>query len=82
MSKVVKEFICEYTGIKAIYTYQEDVSRGIESVEFIYPKEYLEQFNKEVKRQSNLPKTKQMYLNPKTGREVSYFRAKTLGLVK
>lgn len=82
MAKLIKEFICEHTGIKSIYTYQEDKSRGIESVELIYPKEYLDQFNKEVKRNQNLPKTKQMYLNPKTGKEVSYFRAKTLGLVK
>ena len=82
MGKVVKEFTCDITGIKSIFTYQEDVSRGVESVELIYPKEYLDQFNKETKRQSNLPKTKQMYLNPKTGKEVSYYRAKTLGLVK
>jgi hypothetical protein len=82
MAKLVKEFICEHTGIKSIFTYQDDISRGVESVELIYPKEYLDEFNKEVRRQSNLPKTKQMYLNPKTGKEVSYFRAKTLGIVK
>jgi hypothetical protein len=28
-----------------------------------------------------LPKTKQQYLNPKTGKEVSYARARNLGLV-
>lgn len=28
-----------------------------------------------------IPKTKKKYLNPKTGKEVSYARAKTLGLV-
>jgi hypothetical protein len=42
----------------------------------------LDEFNKKEKYQKNLPKTKQMYLNPKTGKEVSYYRAKVLGLVK
>jgi len=82
MAKLVKEFICEHTGIKSIYTYQDSIVRGIQSVELIYPKEYLDQFAKEEKRNQNLPKTKQMYLNPKTGKEVSYYRAKALGIVK
>ena len=30
---------------------------------------------------AKIPKTKQKYLNPKTGKEVSYARAKALGLV-
>lgn len=30
---------------------------------------------------AKVPKTKKKYLNPKTGKEVSYARAKTLGLV-
>ena len=30
---------------------------------------------------AKIPKTKKKYLNPKTGKEVSYARAKTLGLV-
>jgi len=29
----------------------------------------------------SLPKTKQKYLNPKTGKEVGYVRAKNLGLI-
>ena len=83
MSNLVKVFTCELTGIKTTYTYRKDsVVSGIEKAEFEYPKEYLEEFAKKEKYQKNLPKTKQMFLNPKTGREVSYYRAKALGLVK
>jgi hypothetical protein len=83
MNKLISVFTCDVTGIKTTYTYRgSSITSGIESAEFDYPKDYLEQFAKEEKRTKNLPKTKQMYLNPKTGREVSYFRAKTLGLVK
>ena len=79
----VKVFVCELTGIKTTYTYNgESIVSGIVKAEFEYPKEYLDEFNKKEKYQKNLPKTKQMFLNPKTGKEVSYYRAKTLGLVK
>ena len=83
MNKLISVFTCDVTGIKTTYTYRgSSITSGIESAEFDYPKDYLEQFAKEEKRNTNLPKTKQMYLNTKTGREVSYFRAKTLGLIK
>ena len=79
----VKVFTCELTGIKTTYTYNgASIVNGIIKAEFEYPKEYLDEFNKKEKRQSNLPKTKQMFLNPKTGKEVGYYRAKNLGLVK
>ena len=79
---MTKTFTCEHTGIKTTYTYQDSIVNGIKSVDIEYPKGYLEQFAKEEKRVNNLPKTKQMFFNPKTGKDVSYFRAKTLGLVK
>jgi hypothetical protein len=83
MNKMISVFTCEHTGIVTTYTYRgSNISTGIEKAEFEYPKGYVEQFSKEQKRSSNLPKTKQMFLNPKTGKEVSYYRAKTLGLVK
>jgi hypothetical protein len=83
MGNLVKVFTCEITGISTTYTYRKDsIVSGIEKAEFEYPKEYLDEFNKKEKRQSNLPKTKQMFLNPKTGKEVGYYRAKNLGLVK
>ncbi len=83
MEKLVAKYKCEHTGIITTYTYRgKSIVSGIEKAEFEYPKEYLDEFNKNEKYQKNLPKTKQKFLNPKTGKEVSYFRAKTLGLVK
>ena len=82
MAKITKTFTCEHTGIKTIYNYQDSIVRGIESVEIEYPKGYLDSFAKEQKRSDNLPKTKRLYLNPATGNEVTYARARALGLVK
>ena len=79
---MTKTFICEHTGITTTYHYQDSIVNGIKSVEIEYPKAYLDEFNKKEKRQNNLPKTKQLFLNPATGKEVGYYRAKNLGLVK
>lgn len=79
---MVKVFTCEVTGIKTTYTYNgNSIVGGMVKAEFEYPKEYLDEFNKKEKRTSNLPKTKQMFMNPATGKEVGYYRAKNLGLV-
>jgi len=78
-----KTFTCDVTGIKTTYTYNgASIVNGIIKAEFEYPKEYLDEFNKKEKIKNNLPKTKQMFLNPATGKEVGYYRAKNLGLVK
>ena len=83
MKQLVKTFKCDITGIVTTYTCRADsVVSGIEKAEFEYPKGYLEQFAKEQKRQDNLPKTKRLYLNPATGKEVSYARARAIGLLK
>lgn len=77
-----KTFVCDVTGIKTIYTYNRDsIVSGMIKAEFEYPPGYLEAFNKKEKRQDNLPKTKRLYLNPATGREVSYARAKALKII-
>lgn len=81
--KMVKVFKDEETGIITTYTYAgNSIVNGILKAEFEYPKGYLEQFSKKQKRQDNLPKTKRLYLNPATGNEVSYARARALGLLK
>ena len=83
MSKLVSVFTCEITGIKTTYTYRgSSIVSGIETAEFEYPKGYLDQFAKEQKRVDNLPKTKRLYFNPATGKEVSYARARAIGLLK
>lgn len=80
---MIKVFVCEVTGIKTTYTYNSgSVVSGIAKAEFEYPPGYLDSFNKKEKHQKSLPKTKQTFLNPKTGKEVSYYRAKALGLVE
>jgi len=79
---MVKVFTCEVTGIKTTYHYQNSIVNGIQSVEIEYPKGYLEAFNKKEQHQNNLPKTKRLYHNPATGKDVSYARARSLGLVK
>ena len=83
MNKLISKFTCEHTGIVTTYTYRgTSIVSGIEKAEFEYPKEYLDDFAKKEKIKNNLPKTKQMFLNPATGKEVGYYRAKNLGLVK
>ena len=83
MQGKVVTYVCEETGIVTVFTYKAEGSQlGLQKAEFEYPKEYLDSFKKKEKYTKNLPKTKQMFLNPKTGKEVSYYRAKALGLVK
>ena len=80
--KMVKVFTDEETGIVTTYTYAgNSVVNGILKAEFEYPKGYLEQFGKKQKRQDNLPKTKRLYNNPATGRDVSYARATALKII-
>ena len=82
MEKLVSVFKCDITGITTTYTYRgRGIATGIEKVELDYPKGYLDKFSKEQSRADNLPKTKRLYLNPATGKEVSYARARTIGLV-
>lgn len=83
MQKLVSVFKCDITGITTTYTYRgSSIVSGMEKAEFDYPKGYLEKFAKEQSRADNLPKTKRLYLNPATGREVSYARARAIGLLK
>ena len=77
-----KIFVCDVTGIKTTYTYNgSSIVNGIRKAEFEYPPGYLEAFSKKEKRQDTLPKTKRLYTNPATGREVSYARAKALKII-
>jgi hypothetical protein len=82
MQKLVSVFKCDVTGITTTYTYRgKSIVSGIEKAEFDYPKGYLEQFAKEQKRAENLPKTRRLYFNPATGKDVSYARAKALKII-
>jgi len=79
---MIKVFTCEVTGIKTTYTYNgNSIVSGIAKAEFEYPAGYLDSFKKKNKSQDNLPKTRRLYLNPATGNEVSYARAKALKII-
>jgi hypothetical protein len=75
-------FICDITGIETVYTYNTNRARGVVKVELNYPKEYLKEIEQKEKVNAKLPKCRQKFVNPITGKEVSYYRAKTLGLIK
>jgi hypothetical protein len=63
-------------GCKEEWTYDLDKSpNGPIKVEVFYPKNY-----DEIKEEE-LPKSKQKYLNPYTGKRVNYQRAKQLGII-
>jgi hypothetical protein len=75
----VKKFVRTYKypdGCRSEWTYDLDKSPGGPiKVEMFYPKDYDEL------KEEDLPKSKQKYLNPYTGKKVNYQRAKQLGLI-
>lgn len=75
------EVVDEETGVRTVYTYRDNVQRGIKSVEVFYPKAYSDALDRKAEIEDTLPKTRRLYMNPATGREVTYYRAKALGLV-
>jgi len=76
--KFTREFK-DNVGNRSVWTYDLKKSpNGPISVEFFHPPGFISQAEIE----ENLPKTKRRYLNPKTGKEVAYFRAVQLGLIK
>lgn len=85
--KEPKEYITrvykEKTGVTHTWYFEKDkLNLGPYKVTIDYPKSYTS--DTEDKKQANkkLSKTKRRFINPKNGKEVSYQRAKQLGLVK
>ena len=80
MQKLVKTFTCPVTKISRTFTYKtHSIVSGIEKVDITYPKGLIEV--QPIKQSSSEDPRKKMYINPATGREVSYYRAKFLGIV-
>lgn len=76
--KFTRKFTNVKTGIKSIWTYDLNIStKGPISIEEIYPKDYIDHEDGNL----SLPKTKRTYFNNKSGKEVSYQRAKQLGII-
>lgn len=64
------------------WSYDLDISnRGPISVEQFFPKGFLTPVEKQHKRNSKLPRSKQTFYNPENGKLVGYARASQLGLL-
>ena len=80
MQKLVKTFTCSTTKVVRTFTYRtHSIVSGIEKVDITYPKGFVE--TQPVKQSTPEDPRKKMYINPATGREVSYYRAKFLGII-
>lgn len=80
---MIKVITCKRTKIKRTYTYRgNSIVNGIQSLIIEYPVGYLKELKINTKDNKDLPKTKQLYTNPATGKEVSYSRARAIGLIK
>jgi hypothetical protein len=79
MQKLVKTFTCPVTKVVRKFTYKtHSIVNGIEKVEITYPNGVT---TVQVTKADTVDPRKKMYLNPATGREVSYYRAKFLGII-
>lgn len=79
--KYKQEFVSS-EGIKSTWHYDKTkYPNGPYKVETSYPKDYKSEEEVRQDKNKKLPKTKRRYLNPETGKEVSYGRAKQLGLI-
>ena len=76
--KFTREFT-NFIGIRSVWKYDLDAyPNGPISVENFYPNGFVA----DVEKENKLPKTQRKYINPANGKEVSYGRAKQLGLIK
>jgi len=76
--KFTREFT-NFKGIRSVCKYDYDVyPNGPISVETFYPSGFVS----DVEKENKLPKTQRKFINPANGKEVSYGRAKQLGLIK
>ena len=70
-------------GTKCVWKYDMNITRnGPYECTTTYPATFKTAAEKQKEANKKLPKSQQTFLNIKTGREVSYFRAKQLGIIK
>jgi hypothetical protein len=70
-------------GVVSTWYYEKDrLNLGPFKVTIDYPKDWTSQEEDMKKSNKKVSKTNQRFVNPSTGKEVSYQRAKALGLVK
>jgi hypothetical protein len=70
-------------GIVSTWYYEKDhLNLNPFKVIIDYPKDYTSLEEDRKLSNKKIPKTKRRFINPETGKEVSYQRAKTLGITK
>ena len=79
--KYKQEFVDSDGAKTTWYWDKEKHPRGPYKVTVSYPDGFEDEETKRIKQNRKLPKTQRRYLNPQTGKEVSYGRAKQLKLI-
>lgn len=84
MSKEPKDYFTRTFKTKEgiVSTWYYGMNLGLYKVTIDYPKNYTSLEEDRKLQNKKTPKTKRRFVNPKTGKEVSYQRAKALGITK
>ena len=81
--EVITKVFKSVDGVVSTWYYEKDrLNLGPFKVVIDYPKDYTSLEEDIKKKNKKVSKTNQRFINPSTGKEVSYQRAKSLGLVK
>jgi hypothetical protein len=81
--EIVTKTFKSIDGVISTWYYEKDrLNLGPFKVEIKYPDNYTSLEEDIKKKNKKVSKTNQRFINPKNGKEISYQRAKTLGLVK
>jgi hypothetical protein len=80
MKKGIARTYEDADGTKQVWQYS--TTGDLMSVSIYYPKNYTSDAEDLKLKNKKLPKSKQRFINPKNGKEVSYQRAKELGIIK
>lgn len=87
MSKEPKDYFTRTyktkDGVVSTWYYEKNkMDLGLYKVTIDYPKNYTSLEEDRKLQNKKTPKTKRRFINPKTGKEISYQRAKALGITK
>lgn len=81
--EIVTKTFKSIDGVTSTWYYEKDrLNLGPFKVEIKYPDNYTSLEEDIKKKNKKVSKTNQRFINPKNGKEISYQRAKALGLVK
>lgn len=81
--EIVTKTFKELNGVTHTWFFKKDqLNLGPFKVTIDYPKDYSSEEEDRKTSNKKVSKTKQRFINPNNGKEVSYQRAKQLGLIK